>query len=140
MISKRLGYLDTFIHLEDIILESYVLDFTPDIWRFLNWENSGTWELVSFNYHDSNSVAVIDDIMKFKWEIMGLEDIDENQLLESEDSEEENQDTNASQNLKDGEVNIGNLTALSTPIKENNVSVFILIIIKFYIKFILIYW
>ena len=70
---------------------------------------------------------------------MGLEDIDENQLLESEDSEEENQDTNASQNLKDGEVNIGNLTALSTPIKENNVSVFILIIIKFYIKFILIY-
>lgn len=124
MISKKLGFIDTFIDLEDIILESYVLDFTPDIWRFLNCENSGTWELVSYNYNHSTSVTVIDDVMKFKCEIMGLEDIDDDQLLESEDSEEDqNQDISTCQNLKDGEVNIDSSINLSVAYNSTSVSI-----------------
>ena len=32
----KLGYLDTFINLDEMIPEMYILDSIPELWRFLN--------------------------------------------------------------------------------------------------------
>ena len=95
-ISMKLGYLDTFINLDEIIPEGYILDSIPEVWRFLNCENSGVWDLVSFNYSTPGNISVVDDVLKFKSKIMCLAALEDHELIESDDSEEETGDGEAS--------------------------------------------
>lgn len=99
-ISMRLGYLDTFVDLNEIISEAYVLDFMPDLWRFLNWENTGTWDLVSQTYTNSLNVTVVPDILKFKSKILCLRDLSQDEIDSASESEEENDgDSDSNDNL-----------------------------------------
>lgn len=66
----NLGYLDTFLDLNELIPEMYILDSIPDLWQFLNCENNGTWELVNNNYSQDSNIFEITDIMAFKHKIL----------------------------------------------------------------------
>ena len=69
-ISNQLGYLETFVDLNDILNESYVLDMVPELWQFLNCENNGTWQLVSGSYINPNNVTEVTDVLKFKSKVL----------------------------------------------------------------------
>jgi hypothetical protein len=104
-ISWNLGYLeDGYI---DIIREHYIIDSIPELWRFLNWKNSGKWELVNNTYSNEFNETVIDDIMGFKHKIMGIRKLESNEIDSSSESEEskaasdDDQTPNESQNSPD---------------------------------------
>lgn len=66
----QLGYLDTFINLDEMIPEMYILDSIPDLWQFLNCENNGIWEVINGNYCEENPPLEVPDVMKFKHKIL----------------------------------------------------------------------
>lgn len=91
-ISMKLGYLDTFVNLDEIIQEAYILDSIPELWRFLNWENNGTWSLVNNNYSNSFNVTTVTDIMSFKNKIMWIKAWEADEIDSTGGSEDEEDD------------------------------------------------
>lgn len=102
-ISMKLGLAESFEGYEKCFIEGYRLDHVPDLWRFLNTDNSAEWRVVSQSESGKKDVFVKNPI-EYKEKLLKM-----SEFIQNDDSEEEDKGTEDEQaNQQSSEVQVDN--------------------------------